>query len=315
MISMMIGGSLLLLGVIELLVKNNRAKNHIFALIIALGIGQQFFNANIFRRDWEDQRNIYWQMAWRIPALQPNTILLTHQMPIDYETDASFTAPINWTYAPNYSRSDVPYLMLYTEKRVGGGTLPALKPNIPITFNYRTVSFYGNTSQAVVIYMPRGGCLRVLDPAQGDTETYSRLPATLTDAIPLSNPSRIIINPETVATPMFFSEPKHEWCYYFTKAELAQQAGNYQEVISLGTEAASLGYQPTDQNEWLVFIKAHALTGNLQTAKSISTAALKEDARVRRGVCSAWRQIQNQESAENKTEIDQIVLAFECKPQ
>jgi len=315
MISMMIGGSLLLLGVIELLVKNNRAKNHIFALIIALGIGQQFFNANIFRRDWEDQRNIYWQMAWRIPALQPNTILLTHQMPIDYETDASFTAPINWTYAPNYSRSDVPYLMLYTEKRVGGGTLPALEPNIPITFNYRTVSFYGNTSQAVVIYMPRGGCLRVLDPAQGDTETYSRLPATLTDAIPLSNPSRIIINPETVATPMFFSEPKHEWCYYFTKAELAQQAGNYQEVISLGTEAASLGYQPTDQNEWLVFIKAHALTGDLQTAKSISTAALKEDARVRRGVCSAWRQIQNQESAENKTEIDQIVLAFECKPQ
>ncbi len=65
-------------------------------------------------------------MAWRMPALKTNTILLTHQMPIDYETDASFTAPINWMYAPNYTRSDLPYLMLYTEKRVGGGTLPAL---------------------------------------------------------------------------------------------------------------------------------------------------------------------------------------------
>jgi hypothetical protein len=315
MISMMIGGSLFLLGVIELLFKSNRIKNYIFALIIALGIGQQFFNANIFRRDWEDQRNIYWQMTWRMPALKPNTILFTHQMPIDYETDASFTAPINWTYAPNYTRADVPYLMLYTEKRVGGGTLPALEPDIPITFNYRTVSFYGNTSQAVVIYMPRGGCLRVLDPAQGDMETYSRLPAALTNAIPLSDPSRIITDANPAATPMFFPEPKHEWCYYFTKAELAQQTGDYQKVVSLGNEAISLGYKPTDQNEWLVFIKANALTGDVQMAETLSTAALVKDARIRRGLCFAWQQAQIQGGAGGEDEIKRILLSFRCSPQ
>jgi hypothetical protein len=315
MISMMIGGSLFLLGVIELLVRNNRIKTHVIALVIALGIGQQFYNANIFRRDWEDQRNIYWQMTWRMPALKPNTILLTHQMPIDYETDASFTAPINWTYAPDYTRSNVPYLMLYTEKRIGGGTLPALEPNIPITFNYRTATFYGNTSQAVVIYMPRNGCLRVLDPSQGDMETYSKLPAVLTSAIPLSDPSRIITDANPAATPMFFSEPKHGWCYYFTKAELAQQMGDAQKVVSLGNEAVSFGYQPTDQNEWLVFIKAYALTGHIKTAVSISSAVLAEDARVRRGVCSSWQQVQNQSPAENKNAIEQVLLTFGCSPQ
>ncbi len=304
-----------MLGVIELLFNNSRIKTHIFALIIALGIGQQFFNANIFRRDWENQRNIYWQMAWRMPALKPNTILLTHQMPIDYETDASFTAPINWTYAPNYTRSNIPYIMLYTEKRVGGGALPALEPNLPITFNYRTVSFYGNTSQAVVLYMPKGGCLRVLDPSQGDIETYSRLPAVLTDAIPLSNPSRIITDATPTASPMFFQEPPHEWCYYFTKAELAQQTGDHQKVISLGSEAAALGYRPTDSNEWLVFIKAYALTGDLKTAKALSATALKEDVRVRRGICTAWRQIQNQSPVDIKNEVQQILLTFKCKPQ
>jgi hypothetical protein len=315
MVSMMIGGSLFLLGIIELLFKDNRIKTYIFALIIALGIGQQFFNANIFRRDWENQRDIYWQMTWRMPALKPNTILLTHQMPIDYETDASFTAPINWTYAPNYTRSDMPYLMLYTEKRIGGSTLPALEPNIPITFNYRTVNFYGNTSQAIVIYMPKGGCLRVLDPAQGDMETYSKLPFVLTSAIPLSNPSRIITEAKPAATPMFFSEPKHEWCYYFTKAELAQQISDYAKVVSLGNEAISLGYQPTDQNEWLVFIKAYALTNNFETAEKISTAALAEDVRIRRGLCSAWKQIQTQDLAENKNEMDQLLLKLGCNSQ
>jgi hypothetical protein len=315
MISMMIGGSLFLLGLIELLMGNSRIKTHIFALVIALGIGQQFFNANIFRRDWEDQRNIYWQMTWRMPALKPNTILLTNQMPIDYETDASFTAPINWTYAPNYTRSNVPYLMLYTEKRVGGSTLPALEPDIPITFNYRTVPFYGNTSQAVVIYMPRGGCLRVLDPSQGDREIYEKLPEVLTSAIPLSNPSRIITNPSTAATPMFFTEPKHEWCYYFTKAELAQQTGDYQKILSLGREAASLGYKPTDQNEWIVFIKTNALTGDISTAKKISKSALEEDVRVRRGICSAWRWIKTQSSSAEQDKIQQVLSEFECNPR
>ena len=315
MISMMIGGSLFLLGVIELLFKSNRIKTYIFALIIAFGIGQQFFNANIFRRDWENQRDIYWQMTWRMPALKPNTALLTHQMPIDYETDASFTAPINWMYAPNYTRSDLPYLMLYTEKRIGGSTLPALEPNIPITFNYRTVTFHGNTSQSIVIYMPKGGCLRALDPSQGDMEIYAKLPDVLTNAIPLSDPSRIITDANPAATPMFFPEPEHEWCYYFTKAELAQQTGDYQKVVSLGNEAASHGYQPTDQNEWLVFIKAYALIGDIQTAKALSTAALAEDARIRRGVCSVWEQAQARGAGGSENQIKRILLSFECSTQ
>jgi hypothetical protein len=205
--------------------------------------------------------------------------------------------------------------MLYTEKRIGGSTLPALEPNIPISFLYRTVTFHGNTSQAVVIYMPQGGCLRVLDPAQGDMEVYAKLPDVLTSAIPLSNPSRIITNASPAATPMFFPEPKHEWCYYFTKAELAQQTGDYQKVVSLGNEAISLGYKPADQNEWLVFIKAYALTADIATAEKLSTAALAEDARVRRGVCSAWQKVQTQATSGSKNEIEEKLLSFGCSPR
>ena len=42
---------------------------------------------------------IYWQFAWRIPALQPGTAVITTQMPLDYETDLSMTAALNWMYA------------------------------------------------------------------------------------------------------------------------------------------------------------------------------------------------------------------------
>ena len=319
MVSMMIGGSLLTLGLVELLIKNQRIKIYIFALLISLGIGQQFFNANIFRRDWEKQGEIYWQMAWRMPALEPNTVLLTHQMPIDYETDLSFTAPINWIYAPDYARpqytrSDLPYILLYTEKRLGGSTLPALEPNIEITYPYRTVNFRSSTSNALVIYMPKNGCLRVLDPARGDEEIYANLPDELTKAIPLSNPARIILETDTPAAPIFFTEPAHEWCYFFAKAEIAQQNGNYEQVVSLGDDAISSGFKPDDQNEWLVFIEAYALTGDFKTAEDLSIAVLAEDARMRRGLCTVWKQVLANHPGGSAGLIESIILSFNCNP-
>jgi len=314
MVSMMIGGTIFLIGLLELLIKHPRARMIVFSLIISLGIGQQFFNANIFRRDWQKQGEIYWQLAWRIPALEPNTVLLTHQMPIDYETDNSFTAPINWMYAPDYTRADMPYMLLYTEKRLGGVTLPSLEPDVEITFPYRTVTFRSSTSQAVVIYMPRNGCLRVLDPARGDAETYSREPKFLTDAIPLSDLSRIIPNPAQPAQPVFFPEPEHEWCYFFTKAELAQQQGDLEEVIRLGNEALKKEYSPEDPNEWLVFIEAYAVTGDLATAEKLSARMVEEDTRTRRGVCNVWERLQAQGPQRNGDEIQSIILSFNCNP-
>ncbi|MFN3492463.1 MAG: hypothetical protein ACK40V_09615, partial [Anaerolineales bacterium] len=55
MISMMIGGTLFVIGIIEIIFKNQKTKLIIFSGLIGLGIGQQFFNANIFRRDWQKQ--------------------------------------------------------------------------------------------------------------------------------------------------------------------------------------------------------------------------------------------------------------------
>jgi hypothetical protein len=314
MVSMMIGGSLFALGVIELFFRRSRFKMIAVALLVALGIGQQFFNANIFRRDWARQGQIYWQMTWRIPALKPGTVLLTHQMPIDYETDISFTAPVNWMYAPEFTRSDLPYLMLYTEKRLGGSTLPSLEPDTGISFPYRTVTFHGNTSHAVVIYMPDNGCLRVLDPARGDAETYARQSKYLTKTIPLSNLSRVVTDTDTPAIPMFFPEPVHDWCYYFIQAEIAQQKGDLERVIAIGREAASLGYAPEDPYEWLVFIEAYALTGDLRTAEKLSAGALSADPRVGRGVCVLWKRVQAQSPAGSGDEISGILSRFECLP-
>ncbi|HEX2998105.1 MAG TPA: hypothetical protein VHP14_24990 [Anaerolineales bacterium] len=330
MVSMMLGGSLFVAGLIEIFLRSSRLKTYAFALLIALGIGQQFFNANIFRRDWTKQQEIYWQLAWRIPAMKPGTALLTDQMPIDYETDLSFTGPINWMYAPRYKRSttaphdfgggpvdqrsNLPYALFYTEKRLGGSSLPSLEPNTKISLPIRRVTFRGSTSQVLVIYMPPNGCLRVLDPERGDEITYGRQSRFLVDAIPLSDLSNIITDTGQPAQPPFFPEPEHAWCYYFAKAELASQQGDWGQVITLVDEARQSGYEPEDPLEWLTYIEAQAMAGDLKVAEKVSRNAFKQDTGIRKGLCEVWKRAQAQGVAGSEAEarLKQILSDFQC---
>lgn len=315
-ISMMLGGSLFIVGAVDFLVRNARAKNYVFALLIALSIGQQFFNANIFRRDWAKQQEIYWQLAWRVPALQPGTAILTDQLPIDYETDLSFTAPLNWMYAPDYTRGDLPYALFYTEKRFGKTGISSLTQDTELSMGMRSESFYGSTSQAIVIHMPPHGCLRVLDPALGDEFTYARESRFLLDAIPFSRPE--LIDVDSTRTPQlpFLKEPEHSWCYYFAKAELSRQKGDWEEVIHLFEQANSLGYRPGDAFEWLVFIEGHAIKGDLEQARKLSRDAMSEDARIRRGLCQVWKRVQANHPArgEMSSQIADYLQSLNCAP-
>jgi hypothetical protein len=313
MISMMIGGSLFIVGLIELLVRNAHAKIYIFALLIALGIGQQFFNATLFRRDWLKQQDFYWQLAWRIPALQPNTLLITDQLPVDYETDLSFTAPVNWLYAPDYTRSPVPYGLVYTEKRLGG-SLPSLERGESVKVFLRTVHFEGSTSQAIVFYMPKNGCLRVLGSQWGDDITYGRQSVYLVNAIPLSNPNLILANIGKTPSLPFMPEAKHTWCYYYTKAELARQQKDWKQVNQLFDEAHSLGYKASDPFEYLVFIEARAMTGDIPGAQQLSREVMNTDKGIRKGLCQVWKRVQAQGAAGaiGASAVEKIMIELQC---
>ena len=313
MISIMPGAVIFVTGLIELTVKSHRARIMVFSALIALGIGGQFFNANIFRRDWQKQGEIYWQMAWRIPTLEPNTLLFTHQMPIDYETDLSFTAPINWMYAPEYTRADLPYMLLYTEKRLGGSTLPALEKNVEIFYPYRTVNFNGNTSQSVVIYKPQHGCLRVIDPNTSASELYTGFPEELTKVIPLSDPSRITPETESPAVPMFFPEPEHGWCYYLAKAEIALSVNDFESAAAFADEAIKPGLSPEDPREWLVYVRSYALSGRFNKAVEISQIVLGSG-KTLKAVCTVWEQIQTRVPAGSAAEVGSAKLSLGCNP-
>jgi hypothetical protein len=216
-------------------------------------------------------------------------------------------------YTPDYKGGDISHALLYTEKRLGGASLRSLEPGTDVTLPIRRVSFNGSTSQAVVIYMPQNGCLRVLEAERGDVNTYARRSRFLVDAIPLSNPSNIVLDGQGVRPP-FVSEPKHEWCYYFAKAEIAYQQKDLRRVVELIDKAKSLGYEPEDPFEWLTYIEAQALAGDRAAAEKLSHSVFKQDNSIRKGLCEVWKRVQANDQAQNESfpRIDQILSDFQC---
>lgn len=314
-ISLLLGISLLTAGLIDYLIQDGYRKELFMSLLIALAIGMQFQQANTFRRDWQNQKNFFWQLSWRAPALKPGTVLLTDQLPLQYVADLQLSAPLNLMYKPD--GSSFSYMLLYAKNRLGGPLLPKLAPDLPIDGGYRTVSFKSMTSNIVMIYQPSDGCLQVIDPNYIVPNTFSDLSPNLNNNLNLSNINQVEKNPNGADPKQFFgSEPAHTWCYFFEKAELARQFGDWKELIHNYELATSAGYSALLPSENLVFIEAFARSGNAKKASQLTNATIKQDEKLCKALVSTWGRAAQESpaiSAEAPTQISTLNDLPDCK--
>ena len=162
-------------------------------------------------------------MSWRIPDLDKGTTILTNDFPTPYNSDNSLTAPLNWIYAPEHQSTQMPYMLYFLSVRLGLG-LPSLEGGSPILQTYRATTFEGSTSKILVLIYEPPGCLHVLDRILDDSLTG--VPDGISAAIPLSDLSLISVFSEISRQPpahVFGEEPKHGWCFFYEKADLARQ--------------------------------------------------------------------------------------------
>ncbi len=63
--------SLIVAGLIEFIPA--RFRYYVLAILIGLAAGRQFLWSTDYLRNWQAQKNLFWQMTWRAPSLKPNT--------------------------------------------------------------------------------------------------------------------------------------------------------------------------------------------------------------------------------------------------
>jgi hypothetical protein len=292
-----------------------RARNILLALLVGLGAGRQFLWASDFSRDWAVQRNLFWQMAWRIPALQPDTIILMNEH-LKFYADNSLGPVVNWIYASENRSSRIDYVLLYPTNRLGK-SLPALEPDLPIRYDFLAGVFEGNTSQVVSIYFSPPACLHVLDPELDPANRFIQGDGLMREAARLSSTEHILAE-QTVRMPDIYGpEPAHGWCYFFEKADLARQLGDWEQVTELGEQAFALADHPNDPTERFVFIEGYAHMHDWAAALKYSSEAHRvSPSFVDPLLCGLWSRIETETAPgpEKDAALVEVRTKYSCSP-
>jgi hypothetical protein len=309
----MLAVSLIVAGLIEFIPV--RARYFVLATLIGLSAGRQFLWSTDYLRDWQTQKNLFWQMTWRAPSLKPDTLVLMNEE-LSFDADNSLSAPLNWIYAPHSREDQIGYVLFYPTNRLNE-SLPALQSNLPIRYDYIAGRFNGNTSDAVAFYYAPPSCLRLLDPDIDPDNHFIPLESLMREASALSNQDRIVDSSDAKMPDVYGPEPAHGWCYYFEKADLAQQFGNWDQVVSLGDKALKLDDHPNNPVERFVFIEGYAHGGDWERALKLS----KESYQVSKEyvgplLCKLWKRIETEttDSLEQNAAVSEAANLFACNP-
>ena len=301
-----LGVSLILTSLLDLVHKPRVIPIAIASVFIGLAAGHLFVVGNEYRRDWTLTKDFFTQLKWRIPGIAENTVVVTNVLPIRFSTDNSLTAPLNWIYAEDYEKDRIPYMLYTNTKREA--TLSGLESGNEIFQEYLSAQFFGNTDDMISVYYNAPGCVHVLDP---EVDLFNQtIPTIDREAAVLNNYSRIRVDdPETgLNTKLFGAEAAHGWCWYYEKADLERQRGNWEDAASLGDEAFAGQDHPNDPMELIPFIEAYARTGRWEDALKQTRAAMEVTPVMNDPLCALWQRIER-ESGENqvRNELDEFL--------
>jgi hypothetical protein len=316
----MLGVSLLFIGLLEWFVQRRAQRAIILTLLVSIAMVLNLRAANGFRHDWQEQRNFFWQLYWRAPFIQPGTALILEEDPSPNNTLFSISSAINYMYPQEKNPPRLGYYLYALRPRWSGLTLAPDEINFSTKF--RSFSFKTASPNSLLFaYDPsQKHCLWLVYP---DERVNPYLPDLVATFSRVSNPGRIQAVPPQVSYPpkdIFGQEPDPNWCYYFEKADLARQTGDWQTVIALVEQANLAGFKPgvhpdIPAYEWAPFIEGYAMAGHWQAAADLTMAAYQYDSEAKEMYCYLWEKITSSVPSSKETKTTQSVLAeLSCQP-
>ncbi|MEL7645597.1 MAG: hypothetical protein AAGU04_04945 [Anaerolineaceae bacterium] len=270
MLALTPGVAIFLTGALEQVFRSDRLKVVLLALVCSVAIGSQYLTSLDFVKNWERQKDFFWQLSWRAPGLEPGTALVTSEISFGkYFSGTALNGPLNLIYSPTDNSENINNIILLLDGPQKE-YVPEYVAGIPIDYNLRGLQFTGNTDKLLVFSMPDNNCLRVLSPTEiPDGDVSIRKPSLWQGLPALSRLDTIITDPAQAALPperFFGPEDRNQWCYYFEKADLARQKQDWAAVIQLYDDALKLDLGPNAASEYVPLFEAFLRSDQVEKA-------------------------------------------------
>jgi hypothetical protein len=238
-----------------------------------------------YAHDWSLVRSLYWQEVWRVPMLKPGTAVYLDGTPatIVHSHNAGMLSVL-------YGAKPAPGTLTYFTYDLENLQQRNLKQDSIATGSAREFEFRGNVENSLVQWFSPFGVLHTVNGAS-DTERYSGI----TDALaPISAPDRVVEDKPLGSYGLlgiFGAEPKHDWRYYYQKAEMRRQVHDWWAVVELGDEAQRSGFQPEEGAELLPFIDCYARVGRYDEAERLTLQALAQSPELEQPLSELWNKL------------------------
>lgn len=289
---------------------NQKIQMALFGFLFFSAALTHYGNGYQYAQNAKSMRQFWWQVAWRVPQFQEGSTLIANYPNSGIREDSFVWGPANHIYypyrvKPNAVRAGVFAILLDHD-----AVLKILNREGQVFRKHIIVDTYRNYRNFVILSQPSGAsCLHVID---GTRPEYSR---SESDAIMIigdhSEIEHVNLDEEFKTPPQFLfgSEPAHNWCYYYEKADYERQRGDWDAVLSVGDQAFSRGLFPADLIEWMPFLQAYANTGNWEKLQELAPK-IAQDPFIARQACLLLKEIPGLSS-----DVQNIIDANYCASQ
>jgi hypothetical protein len=266
-----------------LLMFQPRFRSLIPLALVGMSVATQILNADTWKPFWEYERQMWWQLTWRAPDIQNDTLVMTYSTDgYNPEQDYEIWGPINLIYRPGFAETPSIQAEVLNDTTV----FNILKKEV-INNYVRDIKLHRDYNNVLLLSMsPLSSCLHVID---GRLPVYSETESSLIrQAGEYSRIDRIVPTGTAPAPPaaIFGAEPARGWCYYYQKASLARQVGDWEEIAQIYEQVTALGLETNDKSELIPFFEAFVNLGRYDEARALYNKQIKGNPGVRFALCT-----------------------------
>jgi hypothetical protein len=265
-------GAVMIVGGLLVAYASSRLRLLLPVVLIALSVMMHHSNAVQYAEDWAVMRNFWWQMSWRAPQIADGTVLAVEYPGVGIAEDYFIWGPANLVYYPERHRKDDQMVTPIGAVLLNPDTvLDVITGRTRGEYNRRTIVSPQDLGALLVVDQPTpGSCISVLDGRAPELSERAR--DRIVRVAPYSQLAGVSVEgqPRTPPPALFGPEPKHTWCYYYQKASLARQQGDWAEVVRLGDEIAPRDPHPAEWVEWMPFVQGYAYLGRYEQVDRIA---------------------------------------------
>lgn len=245
-------GLAMLVGGVYLQIRKNYGRVLVVSLLV-IAITTQYLNGIAWGNFWELEKQTWRQLTYRAPDILDDTLVVAW-LPdgTQFQQDYEIWAPINLIYRTGERIRPMIQGEVFHSKMFEN-----LYQAVETERFVRDIFLKQNYGQFLLLSVPsEDSCLHVYNGkflVLAKSEPYQ-----LRDIAGFSDTGRIntsIVDSPNLPVNIFGSPTPRDWCYYYQRAELAIQQGDWQTAADIYDQVIELELNPQDEFEWFPFIQ------------------------------------------------------------